>query len=110
MRLPEGPGWSPDGGKFWVKGDLLYWHDGTIWDMRDGCIIRSMHYDHDEDYSAWSDDKRAAVLAENRAEYAKIKAEDDCYNAERTRLRESARAKLTPEEIEACNLEDDDDY
>jgi len=90
MRLPEGPGWSPDGGKFWVKGDLLYWHDGTIWDMRDGCIIRSMHYDHDE--------------------YAKIKAEDDCYNAERTRLRESARAKLTPEEIEACNLEDDDDY
>lgn len=40
MKLPDGRGWSPDGGAFQVKGHMLYWEDGDSWDMRDGRLIR----------------------------------------------------------------------
>lgn len=51
MHLPNGPGFSPDGGRFWVKGNLLYWKDGEVWDMTEGWVIRAMMYDEGDDYS-----------------------------------------------------------
>ena len=63
MVLKQGPGWSPDGGKFWIDNDKIYWHDGDIDDI--SLPIRVMPgYSHDEDYSQWSDEHRAMVKAE----------------------------------------------
>ena len=64
MHLPDGPGWSPDGGYFWVKGDTLDWEDGATWDMNDGCVIRVGFGPYEcENFSAWTDERRAAALA-----------------------------------------------
>ena len=106
MRLPDGPGWSPDGGKFWVKGDLLYWSDGSVWDMRDGGIIRTMPngYQHDEDYSSWSEERRSATLSAARVEYARYAEEEKQREERRNALRASALTKLTADEAEACEL------
>ena len=102
---PNGPSWSPDGGRFWRKDGKLYWSDGEITD--DGGIMREMptmpgvDYSHYENYSEWSDEKRAEVkakLAAERAELARLeKLEEDEIKA----LCISAKAKLTKEEYDA---------
>jgi hypothetical protein len=60
MKLPDGPGYSPDGGRYWVKGNLLFWSDGGIWDMNEGGLIRTLPElgMHAENFSLWSDEKR----------------------------------------------------
>ncbi len=50
MAIKEGPGWSPDGGEFWVRDGYLYWSDGTRWDMTNG-DIRIGTASHNNDYS-----------------------------------------------------------
>ena len=103
QRIPDGPGWSPDGGKFWVNGGVLYWEDGDAWDMTSGGVIRTGlgPYTH-EDYSAWTDERRAEVHAEWVAHRQKWKQQRDAEEAARRALIKSAKAKLTPEEFEAC--------
>lgn len=51
MDLPNGPGFSPDGGRFWVKDNLLYWQDGEVWDMTEGWIIRAVTWEKGDNYS-----------------------------------------------------------
>lgn len=109
MKLPDGPGWSPDGGDFWVKGDLLYWSDGSIWDMRDGGMIRTMpdgptpesEWHKYENFSAWSDEKRAEAVAENMAKREDAKKQQDEEMARIKLLCISAKSKITQEEYEA---------
>jgi hypothetical protein len=103
LFLPEGPGWSPDGGRFWVKDGKSYWEDGDITDLSiEGHLFRTMPGNASgEDYSAWSEEKRSAEKAKNallRDRYAKEVAE----LSERDKmLVESARSKLTEDEFEA---------
>lgn len=102
MNLPDGPGWSPDGGKFWVKGDVLYWEDGDVWDMTDGGVIRLAGGPfHHEDYSEWSDEKRAEVRAIHAASRKIQKVNDRARKKELKALQKSARKKLTDAEFAA---------
>jgi hypothetical protein len=59
--LPDGPGWSPDGGKFWVKGGFVYWFDGEV-TINNG-FLRCMPggYEHDNNYSAWTPEYREMI-------------------------------------------------
>ena len=52
MYLPDGPGWSPDGGKYWVNDNRVYWHNGVMLDLREGGVFRIMPggYEHSENY------------------------------------------------------------
>ena len=52
MVLPDGPGWSPDGGKYWVNDNVVYWHDSDVSDLNEGGFIRVMPsgFDHNENY------------------------------------------------------------
>lgn len=106
MNLPDGPGWSPDGGQFWVKGDSLYWHDGDVTDLSAGCALRTMPggYQHDDNYSLWTDEERALIKAESDKRYAVKLQEEQVREANRDSLRSSAKSKLTADEIEACDL------
>lgn len=31
--LPDGEGWSPDGGRGMVKNNIIYWEDGDVTDL-----------------------------------------------------------------------------
>ena len=66
--LPNGSGWSPDGGPFWKKGDFVYWSDGDITDLRDGGVFRTMPggYEHAEDYSKLHSSKVIEKLELNK--------------------------------------------
>jgi len=105
MNLPAGPGWSPDGGKFWVKDNLVYWSDGDITDMNNGGVFRTMpgNYTHEENYSEWSDEKRAEVKAKFKAERDEAAAEEAKEDAEQEALCRTAKTKLTKEEYEAVH-------
>ncbi len=107
--MNDGPGWSPDGGKFWKKGDKLYWHDGEVTNAN--LLIRvgmsGTSCDH-EDYSAWSDEKRAAIFKETQSRWEAAAKEEKRELEIRNTLRASARLKLTAEEIKACDLEYDE--
>jgi hypothetical protein len=103
--MPDGPGWSPDGGYYYVRDGMIYWSDGEVGDTRKGqgpCRLGvNSDYSHVEDFSQWSDEKRAAVLAETmrkRAEYAAIRK---AAYEEMERLVEIARGKLTEDEFNA---------
>ena len=82
-RLPDGGGWSPDGGSFWVQGELVYWADGDITKQDMHNIFRTLDYgrpegDGTENYSKWTPEHRAKVRAETarlREEYIKKEAE-----------------------------------
>jgi hypothetical protein len=99
----DGPYFSPDGGHFWAKGNQFFWEDGEI--TSDDICIRFIPLATGENYSLWSADKRAEVQrewAEKCALYAqKTAAEEKRVQA----LRANARAKLTVEEIAACDLD-----
>lgn len=106
--MRDGPGWSPDGGKFWVRGGFIYWEDGSIGDISKGecpCRVMPGGYDHSEDFSAWTEEHRAEVkkqLAEQRAEQ---KRTEDAWLEKHSRLLASAREKLTAEEFQAVIYE-----
>lgn len=71
--LEDGPGYSPDGGSFWRKGNQIFWSSGDITDLKDGLMFRFMKASG-EDYSEWSDQKREQVkmeYAEKRRKYKK---------------------------------------
>ena len=38
--VPDGKGWSPDGGYFTSKDNIIYWDDGDVSNLNDGGIIR----------------------------------------------------------------------
>jgi hypothetical protein len=78
-----------------------------VWDTNDGGIIRTTPWPtpDGEDFSQWSDEKRAEVLAKANAERAERRAAEEAYNRELAVLRESARAKLTTAEYDAVVLE-----
>lgn len=104
--LSEGPSWSPDGGSFWRKGGKIYWEDGDI--TEDGGMMREMLYSIPEsewhkyeDYSAWSDEKRAEVVAKHKAERDQYKKEKAEYDEQIKALCITAKSKLTKEEYEA---------
>jgi hypothetical protein len=110
---PNGPSWSPDGGSFWRKDGKLYWEDGSITD--DGGMMREMptpipesEWHLYEDYSAWSDEKRAEVAAARKAEREQAKSAHDEWVAVIRALQASAKAKLTEEEYEAVQISEDD--
>jgi hypothetical protein len=43
MRLPDGPGYSPDGGRGEVKGNIVYWEYGDVTDLNvSGIAVRWM--------------------------------------------------------------------
>ncbi len=109
---PNGPGFSPDGGHFWRKDGKLYWADGDI--TPDGGIMREMpplpghengvpesEWHKYENYSAWSDEKRAAVLAAKKTERDAYKKEVEEEREQIKALCISAKAKLTKEEYAA---------
>lgn len=104
MEVPNGPGWSPDGGNYWAKDNVLYWHDGDITKLGPGIAVRlgfPGSNDNGEDYSAWTDEHRAEVKAKfaaDRAEYKRKQEEEEAVNE---KLVESAKAKLTEDEFDA---------
>jgi hypothetical protein len=110
MTVPDGSGSSPDGGAFWAKDNIIYWHDGAVTHLARGGLIRVSYCGgtDGEDYSAWTDEKRAEVLAKATAEWEADHVERLAEFNVRTALRRSAKAKLTPEEISACHLDDED--
>jgi hypothetical protein len=103
--MNQGPGWSPDGGRFWVRGTNIYWEDGSIGDLTTGrgvpCRVGIHNTFHNEDYSKWTDEQRAQVAARHEEARKKNKAEMDEFWKENERLCKSARAKLTEEEWDA---------
>lgn len=110
----NGPGWSPDGGSFWRKDGKIYWEDGAICDdgwireMPDDPIPESEWHKY-EDYSAWSDEKRAEVKAQNKIEREQYEASMKLWADGIRALRASAKTKLTEEEWDAMNTEIDDE-
>lgn len=88
--------------RFFARGGRLYWETGEVTgpEKSPGVIISSQG----EDYSAWSDDHRALVYAAFLDDKKEREAFSEQYRIRLEALRASARAKLTPEEIEACDL------
>ena len=39
QTIEDGRGWSPDGGWFTAKNNVLYWDDGDIADMNEGGLF-----------------------------------------------------------------------
>jgi len=99
--LPDGPGYSIDGGYYWVRGDSIYFNNGQVFPNR-FCPMRLGPIEPQpgtvEDFSAWSDEKRAAVLAESEARWAEAEAREQTAYESRKALCIAARAKLTADE------------
>lgn len=110
-----GPGSSPDNGSFWRKGGRIYFEDGSVFDdagfvQRESLFeIPESEWHKYENYSAWSDEKRAEVMAAKKAERDKYEAEVKVWEDEVRTLKASAKAKLTEDEWEAVNTELDDE-
>lgn len=102
--MKQGPGWSPNGGKYWVRDDFIYWHDGNVGQISKDevpCRVGMHGCEHDEDYSAWTDEHRAAVKKESddkRSMWRQM--ELDSIKA-REILVASAKLKLTEDEFNA---------
>lgn len=115
LTMDQGPGWSPDGGYFWVRGDFIYWADGEVGQISKGnfpCRQGFGDYSNVEDFSAWSDKKRASVLAETIRKRDEYKSAQNKYYTKRSELVAAARAKLTEEEFSAvweAGRDNDDD-
>lgn len=105
----DGPSWSPDNGEYWCKDRVVYWWNGAVTITHPGTFIaiRSMDSGNKtrEDFSAWSDEKRAAELEKfNSAEkirVAKLEEERRKVAESRQSLVDSAKSKLTEEELKA---------
>lgn len=93
-----------------MKGDKIYWSDGDITVMKEGqlAMIRTMgdavsesEWHKYDNFSAWTDEKRAKVVAKHKNARVKQKEEDA---KEHSRIRDiciRAKAKLDKEEYEA---------
>jgi len=97
--------WGPHDEYFTVKDGMIYWDDGEVWDSAEtgepgmnGSYLRPPG-DH-EDYSKWTDEHRAEVLAETNARQARYQAEEEEEQKERDDACTVAKAKLTEEEYE----------
>lgn len=109
--LEDGPHWTPDGGYFWAKGGKYYWPNGDVttvqparlWDQ--GGNLHAV-----EDYSAWSDEKRAAIWKETQLKRLRIKRDQARYARKLAKAVAIAEAKLTEEDIEALRDHYRDDY
>ena len=51
--LPEGPGCSPDFGRFWVRGGQAFFNDGDVVDLVGKPLGWRCHFEfiHEDDYS-----------------------------------------------------------
>ena len=101
MTLPDGPGWSPDGGEYWVKNDVMYWHDGDVTRLERGIAVRTMPIDHGHDYSAWNDEKRAEVAEEWRLKRLAYGDQRKARERDVERWVKSAKKKITEKEWDA---------
>lgn len=98
--FPEDGHWySPDGGSCFVKDGNIYWASGEV--MPNTGIRRMMKVEHGEDYSQWSEEKRANVLAETIKKREAYEQQRQEYYIKQGLLIESARTKLTEEEFAA---------
>lgn len=105
--MKDGPYYSPDGGKFWQKGNQKFWEDGEVTTDEPGMAYRAIPWPGGEDYSLWSDDYRNAaktVAASCCCAFRQI--EREAKKKRIAALQASIRAKLTPEELAICDLED----
>ena len=89
MILTDGFGWSPDGGSFEIKNNMIYWENGDITENAGTTLFRSMPAKAGELYSEWSDEKRAAV----KAKYAVKRAIEE--------------KKMIPQDIKTYRLNDE---
>jgi len=103
--LQEGPGFSPDGGRLFVREGVIYWANGDVTPAEGPQImIRYMPCDDGEDYSLWTDDQRARRREEGTRQREDYQAQEEADRAAEEALVESARGKLTEEEFQAvCN-------
>ena len=111
--ISQGPGYSPDGGNLWRRGNLIYWDDGQVTNLEEhvSYIIRYMRLTNGEDYSKWTDEQRAKAKSERANQIARHKARVEELTAARDKLVESARVKITIEEFEAvCSLGSERQY
>lgn len=108
----DGPSWSPDGGEYWCKDRVIYWESGAVTDgSKSGKFVsvRSMDsgYKSGINYSEWTDEHRAKVLAERTARCEAERQRRYAEEAERIQSiknkAESALAKLTDDEREAVS-------
>ncbi len=115
MKVPIGYGSSPDGGGFWATEDKIFWASGSVSENKENGMHFRISFEGEPedverqmiDYSKWSDEKRAEVLAESKRRREAQEAYWAEVVAKRNALRASARLKLTEDEIEACDLQDD---
>lgn len=105
-KTPQGPGWSPDGGAFWRRDGKIYWESGHV--APDFGMIRESpesipesEWHLHEDYSSWSDRKRAAALAKTEAVQRKTERRERARLRAMKKLAASAKKKITREEFEA---------
>ncbi len=102
-RIEDGYWWTPDcGQRFIAKGDSLFFEDGGVV-PNDGRVMRLMSYEPGafEDFSAWSDEKRAEVAEDWRQRREAATREREAHDAQRAILVASAEAKLTDDEKDA---------
>jgi len=105
-RLPDGPGFSPDGGAYWKKGDRIYFYDGDVYFAAEkGPFMRWMPTETGEDFSAWSDEERAIAKTGWKVRREEEQRRQEESKKRRQELRASAKAKLTAAEIDACGLD-----
>lgn len=100
----DGPGWSPDCGDFWVKNRVIYFADGETYDPKPGEIFAMRTGDPGrpcEDFSAWTDEKRAAVQAEYAERRRVAQEQRTSAYQKRKDAGEAVLAKLTADEREA---------
>ena len=110
--LPNGGGWSPDGGSFWVRDHKAYWATGEITDLsQTGMAFRvgSSGDSKGEDYSKWTDEQRAKAEANTNREQAELRDTLRKMNVDRLALAKSARQKLTDAEWRAVVRREDID-
>lgn len=96
-------GYSPDIGKFVVRGGKTYTEYGHVHEPKSGMAWRSMSWPADsfENYADWTDERRAARVAEVALEAEEYEKKREAERAARRVLVTRAKEKLTEEEFNA---------
>lgn len=104
-HIPQGGGSIARGLNFWRKGNKFYWENGEVTDVphaAEGITMMINPYSSsNENYSEWTDEKRASVKAEWDANRRATKEAEEKEERERLALVEVAKQKLTEEEFDA---------
>ena len=104
-HIAQGGGSIVGGLNFWRKENKLYWEDGEITDVphaAEGIMMMiNPRSSSDENYSEWSDEKRASVKAEWDAKRKADQEAEEKEKRERFAWVEIAKGKLTDEEFSA---------